>query len=222
MEQYKTVEYDELALTPKLFLEYGLLDSILIPPSKKFDQFSLAENEAINYLQAIMMNHIALKITSCPPRIHDEGSYATHVIKILFDDHTEYPILYNEGYEAWEILGNLDYQYNLFRAQIMGNDWFFSEKDEASFNLIKETPTTKMFLPAENGKVFLPFPQENNNKLVQHFQREKMNRKIYEASGCYGQQTPSNDISMSETSENPETTEDFGETSETISVTRKE
>ena len=222
MEQYKTVEYDGLALTPKLFLEYGLLDSMLIPPSKKFDQFSLSENEAINYLQAIMMNHIALKITSCPPRINDEEAYATHVIKILFDDHTEYPILYNEGYEAWEILGNLDYQYNLFRAQIMGYDWFFSETDEANFNLIKETPTTKMFLPVENGKVFLPFAQETNNKLVQHFQREKMNRKIYEASGCFGQQTPSNDISMSETSENPETTEEFGETSEIISVTRKE
>ena len=88
MEQYKMVEYEGLALTPRLFLEYGLLDSILIPPSKKFDQFSLAENEAVNYLQAIMMNHIALKITSCPPRINEEGSYATHVIKVLFDDHT--------------------------------------------------------------------------------------------------------------------------------------
>jgi len=161
MEQYKMVEYEELALTPRLFLEYGLLDSILIPPSKRFDQLSLSENEAINYLQAVMMNHIALKITSCPPRINGEGSYATHVIKVLFDDHTEYPILYNEGYEAWEIVGNLDYEYNLFRAQIMGNDWFFFEKDEASFNLIKETPTTKMFLPLENGKIFLPFPQEN-------------------------------------------------------------
>jgi len=99
----------------------------------------------------------------------------------------------------------------------MGNDWFFSEKDEASFNLIKETPTTKMFLPVENGKIFLPFPQETNNKLVQHFQREKINRKIYESSGCYGQQTPPNDVSMSDTSE---PTEDFGETSETVSVTR--
>ena len=97
---------------------------------------------------------------------------------------------------------------------------FFSEKDEANFNLIKETPTTKMFLPIENGKIFLPFPQEQNNKLVQHFQREKINQKIYELSGCYGQKTPTNDISMSENSDNPEPTEDFGETSETISVKR--
>ena len=168
------------------------------------------------------MNHVALKITSCPPKISGGVSNATHVIKVLFDDHVEYPILYNEGYEAWEIIGNLDYQYNLFRAQVMGNDWFFSEKDEANFNLIKETPSTKMFLPIENGKKFLPFSQEPNNKLVQHFQREKINRKIYELSGCYGQKTPTNDVSMSETSENPETTENFGETSETVSVTRKE
>jgi len=166
------------------------------------------------------MNHVALKITSCPPRISGGGSYATHVIKILFDDHVEYPILYNEGYEAWEIVGNLDYQYNLLRAQVIGNDWFFSEKDEASFNLIKETPTTKMFLPIENGKIFLPFPQEPNNKLVQHFQREKINQKIYELSGCYGQQIPPNDISMSETSDNPEPSEDLGETSGIVSVTR--
>jgi len=100
MEQYKAVEFEDLALTPKLFLEYGLLDSVLIPPSKKFDQFEPVENEAINYLQAVMMNHVALKITSCPPRISGGGSNATHVIKVLFDDHVEYPILYNEGYEA--------------------------------------------------------------------------------------------------------------------------
>jgi len=112
------------------------------------------------------MNHVALKITSCPPRINGGRSYATHVIKVLFNDHVEYPILYNEGYEAWKIIGNLDYQYNLFRAQVMGNDWFFSEKDEVSFNLIKETPTTKLFLPIENGKIFLPFLQEPNNKMV--------------------------------------------------------
>jgi len=63
MKQYKALEYEDLALTPKLFLEYGLLDSVLIPSSRKFDQFEPAENEAINYLQAVMMNQVALKIT---------------------------------------------------------------------------------------------------------------------------------------------------------------
>jgi len=216
LDIYKPVEYEDLAISPKLLLSYGLLDSALVPPSRKFDQFSSSENEAINYLQAVMMNHIALKIVSCPPRLGEQNDQATHVIKILFEDHVDYPVLYNEEYESWIILGNLDYQYNLFRAPVMGNEWFFTEQDEENFNLIKETSSTKMFLPSENGKLFLPFPQESNNKLVQHFQKERRSQQIYESGGCFGQNPPSQNFSLSETSENL----DNGETLEEVSVTR--
>ena len=215
LEIYKPVAYEDLTITPKLLFSYGLLDSAVFPPSIKFEHFNTVENDAINYLQAVMMNHIALKINSCPSRLGEQCELSTHVIKILFEDHIEYPVLFNDGYEVWEVLGNFEYQYNLFRAQIMGNEWFFTDQDETNFNLFKETSSIKMFLPVENGKPFLPFPQESN-KLVQHFQKERLNRKIYESSGCYGQGTPTQDLSLSESSENP----DNGETLEEISLSR--
>jgi len=89
------------------------------------------------------------------------------------------------------------------RAQIQGYQWFFSESDKREFDLIKETHDTKLFLPSYNGKFFIPFSVDHNNKLVQSFQKDKKDKKIYEASGCHGQQTPpfpSTDLSMEDSS----------------------
>ena len=90
------------------------------------------------------------------------------------------------------------------RAQIQGYQWFFSESDKREFDLIQETHDTRLFLPLYNGKFFIPFPVDHNNKLVQFFLKEKKDKEIYEASGCHGQQTPpfpSTDLSMEDSSE---------------------
>jgi len=76
------------------------------------------------------------------------------------------------------------------RAQIQGYQWFFSESDKQEFDLIRETHYTKLFQPSYNGKFFIPFPVDHNNKLVQFFQKEKKDKEIYGASGCHRQQTP--------------------------------
>jgi len=90
------------------------------------------------------------------------------------------------------------------RARIKGCQWFFSESDKRDFDLIRETHDTKLFQPAYNGKFFMPFPVEHNNKFVQFFQKEKKDKEIYEASGCHGQQTPSfpsTDLSIEDSSD---------------------
>jgi len=90
------------------------------------------------------------------------------------------------------------------RAQIQGYQWFFSESDKREFDLIRETHDTKLFQPSYNGKFFIPFLVDHNNKLVQFFQKEKKDKEIYEVSGCHGQQThpfPSTDLSMEDSSD---------------------
>jgi len=73
------------------------------------------------------------------------------------------------------------------RAQTQGYQWFFSDSDKRNFDPIRKTHDTKLFLPTYNGKFFIPFWVEHNNKLVQFFQKEKKDKDIYEASGCHGQ-----------------------------------
>ncbi|KAL2334989.1 hypothetical protein Fmac_016202 [Flemingia macrophylla] len=68
--------------------------------------------------------------------------------------------------------------------------------------------------------MFIPFPIETNNKLVQYFQKEKKHKDIYEASGCYGQGTP-HDSSTPHESSMSETSESHTEDLEDISVTHK-
>ncbi|KAL2336024.1 hypothetical protein Fmac_010470 [Flemingia macrophylla] len=97
LDQFKPLIYEDIPINLKTFLDYGCLESVLIPPSDRFGYFLPSINEAINLIQA-------------------------------------------------------------------------------------------------------------NNKLVQYFQKEKKNKDIYEASGCYGQGTPHDsstphESSMSETSE---------------------
>ncbi|KAL2319474.1 hypothetical protein Fmac_028443 [Flemingia macrophylla] len=142
--------------------------------------------------------------------------YAIHVIKLVSEDHKDFPVLYNDTFDNLEIQGNSTYQFNLLCAQIMDHEWFFNEAATVEYNLLKETFDTKLYFPDNLGKMFIPFPIETNNKLVQYFQKEKKNKEIYEASGCFGQNTPTNDSSMSETSE-IHVEEDF----EDISVTNK-
>lgn len=154
------------------------------------------------------MCHITIKIVTCP-RSFTQNQYPTHVMKLLTDEHKDYPcVLINDGYELWDVQGNTHYQYSLYRAQVMGYQWFFSEFDEVEYNLIKETHDTKLYLPSKNGKLFIPFPIETNNKLVQFFHKETRHKEIYEENGFFGQQTPSNNCSMGESSEMQEAGED--------------
>ena len=48
----------------KSLLDYGCLESILIPPSDRFEGFNPSIIEAINLIQAEMMDYIAIKITT--------------------------------------------------------------------------------------------------------------------------------------------------------------
>ncbi|KAL2336517.1 hypothetical protein Fmac_010963 [Flemingia macrophylla] len=198
----------------KTFLDYGCLESVIIPPSDRFGHFLPSINESINLIQAELMSTIGLLITSCPNTFKPNG-YSTNVIKLVTEDHKDFLVLYNDTFENLEIQGNPTYQFNLLRAQIMGCEWFFNETDIVEYNLLKETFDTKLYFPDNLRKMFIPFPIETNNKLVQYFQKEKKHKDIYEASGCYGQSTPTNESSMSETSKSQ--AEDF----EDMSVTHK-
>ena len=57
---------------------------------------------------------------------------------------------------------------------------FFIRGKLHQFDLIRETFDTKLFLPAYNEKIFIPFSVEHNNKLVHFFQKEKKDKEIYE------------------------------------------
>ncbi|KAL9298272.1 hypothetical protein ACSQ67_024168 [Phaseolus vulgaris] len=208
-EIYKEVCFEDLTISIKTLLDYGVLDTILICPTERFEKFHPGINEAINHLQATTMSNLAIEIVSCPGDLIQTNSYSTHVMKLCFEESLRYPILNHDGYETWDVKGNTNYQYSLLRAQVMGNNWFFTEQNEKDYNLVKETIDTKLYIPSYNGKMFFPFPTESNNNLVQHFQREKRIKEIYEASGCHGQQTPTIDLTMSETSESPEGLEDL-------------
>lgn len=205
LELFKAIPFGDVLINTKCLLDYGCLESILIPPTDRFKDFDPSINEAINHIQAEMMSHLAIKIVTCPSNFTPK-SYPTHVLKIYMEDHIDYPILYNDGFENWVIQGNTHYQYSLMRAQIQGYHWFFSSQDERKFNLLKETFDTKLYIPCSEGNWFIPFPMELNNKLVQFFQKEKRNKEIYEEVGCYGQQThtdsvvPSTDFTMEDTS----------------------
>jgi len=60
----KSFGYEDLAISARSLLDYGCLESILIPLSDRFERFSPSINEAINLIQAKMMDYIAIKITT--------------------------------------------------------------------------------------------------------------------------------------------------------------
>ena len=203
LDQFKSFGYEDLAISTKSLLDYGCLESILIPSLDRFEGFNPSINEAINLIQAEMMDYIAIKRIICLSNFFAQN-YPYHVMKLLLEDHRDFPCLFNDEYKTWDVQGNTQYQYNLMRPQIQGNQWFFSESDKREFDLIRETYDTKLFQPSYNGKFFIPFPIDHNNKLVHFFQKEKKDKEIYEASGCHGQQTPpfpSTDLSMEDSSD---------------------
>ena len=57
-----------------------------------------------------------------------------------------------------------------------------------------------MYAHSTIGKWFITFLIEHNNKLVQHFQKEKREKDIYEVNGSFGHQTPTRERIPSETS----------------------
>ncbi|KAH1238427.1 hypothetical protein GmHk_08G023089 [Glycine max] len=129
MDQFKSFGYEDLAISTKSLLDDGCLESILIPPSDRFEGFNPSINEAINLIQAEMMDYIAIKITTCPSNFTAQN-YHCHVMKLLPEDHRDYPCLFNDEYESWNVQGNTQYQYSHMRAQIQGYQWFFSEEDK--------------------------------------------------------------------------------------------
>lgn len=54
-----------------------------------------------------MMTYVTLKIVTCANNFSKQS------------DNEDYPsVLFSDGYENWELEGNMLYQYNLFRAHI--------------------------------------------------------------------------------------------------------
>ena len=85
-----------------------------------------------------MMDYISIKIVTCPSNFTSQN-YPTHVMKLLPEDHKDFPCLFNDEYENWDVQGNIQYQYSLMRAQTQGYQWFFLESDKRNFDLIRET-----------------------------------------------------------------------------------
>ena len=61
MDQFKSFGYEDLTISTKSLLDYGCLESILIPPSDKFEGFNPSINKAINLIQVEMMDYISIK-----------------------------------------------------------------------------------------------------------------------------------------------------------------
>ncbi|KAG5009859.1 hypothetical protein JHK87_018374 [Glycine soja] len=102
MDQFKSFGYEDLAISAKSLLDYGCLKLILIPPSDIFEGFNPSINEAINLIQAEMMDYIAIKITNCLSNFTAQN-YPCHVMKLLLEDHRDYPCLFNDEYESWDV-----------------------------------------------------------------------------------------------------------------------
>jgi len=98
LDQFKSFGFEDLTITTKSLLNYGCLESILIPPSDRFEGFNPSINEAINLIQAEMMNYISIKIVTCPSNFTSQN-YLTHVMKLLPEDHRDFPCLFNNEYE---------------------------------------------------------------------------------------------------------------------------
>jgi len=140
-----------LAISTKSLLDFGCLESILIPPLDRFEGFNPSINEAINLIQTYIMDYISIKIITCPSNFSAQN-YPCHVMKLLLEDHRGFLCLFNDEYETWDVHGNIQYQYILMRAQIQGYQWFFSDSDKREFDLIRETHDTKLFQPSYNEK----------------------------------------------------------------------
>jgi len=62
LDQFKSFRHKDLAISTKSLMDYGCLESILIPPSDRFEGFNPSINETINLIQAKMMDYISIKI----------------------------------------------------------------------------------------------------------------------------------------------------------------
>ncbi|KAH1213922.1 hypothetical protein GmHk_14G041772 [Glycine max] len=102
LDQLEPFGYEDLAISTKSLLDYGCLELVLIPPSDRFEGFNPSINETINL---IMMDYIAIKITTCPSNFSAQN-YPCHVMKLLSEDHRNFPCLYNDEYESSDVQGN--------------------------------------------------------------------------------------------------------------------
>ena len=92
LDQFKSFEFKDLAITTKSLLDYGCLESTLIPLSDRFEGFNPSINEAINLIQAEMIDYISIKIVTCSSNFSSQN-YPTHVMKLVADDHVAtYPL----------------------------------------------------------------------------------------------------------------------------------
>ena len=100
--QFKSFGYENLAIYTKSLLDYGCLESILIPPSNRFEGFKPSINEAINLIQTKMMDYISIKIVTCSSNFSAKN-YPCHVMKLLPEDHKDFPCLFNDENETWDV-----------------------------------------------------------------------------------------------------------------------
>ncbi|KAH1262255.1 hypothetical protein GmHk_02G004923 [Glycine max] len=63
-----------------------------------------------------MMDYVSIKIVTCLSNFTSQN-YPTHVMKLFSEDHMDFPCLFNDEYENWDVQGNIQYQYSLMRAQ---------------------------------------------------------------------------------------------------------
>ena len=67
------------------------------------------------------MDYISIKMITCPSNFSAQN-YHYHVMKFLLlpENHRDFPCLFNNEYETWDVQGNIQYQYSLMKAQIQG------------------------------------------------------------------------------------------------------
>jgi len=104
LDQFKSFGYEDLAISTKCLLDYRCLKSILIPPSDRFEGFNPSINEAINLIQTEMMDYFSIKLITCPSNFSAQN-YSCHVMKLLPKDHRDFPCLFNDEYETWDVQG---------------------------------------------------------------------------------------------------------------------
>ena len=87
----------------------------------------------------------------------------------------DFPCLFNDEYENWDVEGNIQYQYNLIRAHTQGYQWFFLEFNRKDFDLIRETFVTTFFYLHTMGRFSYLFRQ---NTTINQYNFSKKKRKI--------------------------------------------
>jgi len=191
LKTFKNQLYRDVVICPSILLEAGCLQTLIIPPTEKFNSLTQEINSVVNEIQAEYMTNICLQITSSPKSATNPDSVATHVIKLYTESNPEAHVHLQHGTLKGLALNKEKlYQYQLWKAYTEGSNWNFSRKDNTEYILLKETINTKIYWKNFMGNKFHPFPIEASPILVKRFEKERIYREIYEETGSHGQGTP--------------------------------